>query len=191
MKKIVLILSLILIGNVASCECGCYKQTKCLDLMTSMHDERATLYNVLNLSADQQKCKDVIDKARYNELGKQFQEYEQEKYVLSKMCEHTASKPAIKKQEKVIKNIEKCMKKTGDKYDKEFKTILNSEQRGKLRTIRKMQKKEIKYCQKNKAFYKKDPNLRPFGQKIYEQEQQEKLCPVHKKWHMFGFKHKN
>lgn len=56
--------------------CGCSKQTKCIDLMTSMYNERATLYNVLNLSNDQQKCKDVIDKKRYEELGAQFRQYE-------------------------------------------------------------------------------------------------------------------
>lgn len=204
MKQIVLILSLILIGNFTLAECECLKpecrqiskdfgegknQTKCIDLVTSMYNERAALYNVLNLSSDQQKCKDVIDKKRYEELGKQFQQLEQEKFVLNKMCENKASSQALKKQEKVVNDIKKCMKKTGDKYDKEFKSILNSEQRSKLCSIRIMQKKEIKYCQKNKAFYKKDPNLRPFGEKNYY-DNDEKLCPVHKKWHIFGFKHK-
>lgn len=171
-------------------DCGCAKQTKCLDLMTSMYNERATLYNVLNLSNDQQKCKDIIDKKRYEELSVQFKLYEQEKYVLSKMCEHSgASEDAIKKQKKVIKDIEKCMKKIGKKYDKEFKSILNSEQKSKYNTVRKMEKKEIKYCLKNKAFYKRDPKLRPFGEKMYYGEQNEVLCPVHKKWHLFGRKH--
>lgn len=171
-------------------DCGCSKQTKCLDLMTSMYNERATLYNVLNLSNDQQKCKDVIDKKRYEELGKQFQEYEKEKYVLDKMCNHNASEGAVKKQEKVVKNIEKEMQKIGKKYDNEFKTILNSEQKSKYNTVRKMERKEVKYCMKNKAFYKRDPKLRPFGEKMYYGEQNEVLCPVHNKWHLFGFKHK-
>ena len=168
--------------------CGCSKQTKCIDLMTSMYNERATLYNVLNLSNDQQKCKDVIDKKRYEELGVQFRQYEQEKYVLDNMCKHNASEQAIKKQEKVVKNIEKCMKKIGEKYDKEFKSILNSEQKAKYNSVRKMEKKEIKYCLKNKAFYKRDPKLRPFGEKMYYGEQNNVLCPVHKKWHIFGYK---
>ena len=171
-------------------DCGCSKQTKCIDLMTSMYNERATLYNVLNLSNDQQKCKDVIDKKRYEELGVQFRQYEQEKYVLDNMCKHNASEQAIKKQEKVVKNIEKCMKKIGEKYDKEFKSILNSEQKAKYNSVRKMEKKEIKYCLKNKAFYKRDPKLRPFGEKMYYGEQNNVLCPVHKKWHIFGYKHK-
>ena len=170
--------------------CGCSKQTKCIDLMTSMYNERATLYNVLNLSNNQQKCKDVIDKKRYEELGAQFRQYEQEKYVLDNMCKHNASEQAIKKQEKVVKNIEKCMKKIGEKYDKEFKSILNSEQKAKYNSVRKMKKKEIKYCLKNKAFYKRDPKLRPFGEKMYYGEQNNVLCPVHKKWHLFGYKHK-
>ena len=54
------------------------------------------------------------------------------------------------KDGKVVKNIEKEMQKTSDKYDKEFKTILNSEQKSKYNTIRKMEKKEVKYCMKNK-----------------------------------------
>ena len=186
MKKHVLIISicLILSGNFVFAgettifaenqrpDCGCSKQTKCLDLMTSMYNERATLYNVLNLSNDQQKCKDVIDKKRYEELGEQFKLYEQEKFVLANMCKHNASEEAIKKQEK------------------EFKSILSSEQKAKYNTVRKMEKKEIKYCMKNKAFYKRDPKLRPFGEKMYYGEQNNVLCPVHKKWHIFGFKHK-
>ncbi len=171
--------------------CECNHSTKCLDLMTSMYNERATLYNVLNLSNDQQKCKDVIDQKRYEELGKLFKEYQQEEYVLSKMCEHSgASEFAVKKQEKVIKNIKKEMQKTADKYDKEFKSILSSEQKAKYNTVTKMKRKEIKYCMNDKAFYKRDPKLRPFGQKMYYGEQNNVLCPVHKKWHLFGYKHK-
>jgi hypothetical protein len=194
MKKLFLlsIISLILISPVFAQEnCGCTNQTKCLDLITSMYNERATMYNVLNLSYDQQKCKDVIDKKRYEELGKYFEQYEQEKFVLAKLCEHKASTSAIKKQEKVVNNIENEMKKIGEKYDKEFKSVLNSEQKSKLKSIRKMEKKEIKYCQKNKAFYKRDTNLRPFGENMYYTDTEEVLCPKHNKWHLFGIKHEN
>ena len=189
MKKLLLILSLILIGNISFANCANQiSENKCIDLMTTMYNNRATLYNVLNLSQDQKKCKDVIDAKRYEELDEQFKKFEQEKYVLSKMNEHHVSKQTIQKQKKVVNDIEKCMQKTNKKYDKEFKTVLNSEQKSKLNMIRRMEKKEIKHCQKNKTFYKKDPNLRPFGVKMYEPEK--KLCPVHNKWHLFGFKHK-
>lgn len=186
MKKFILLLIVFITGNFALAEC--MQQTKCIDLMTSMYNERAALYNVLNLSPDQQKCKDVIEKKRYEELAEVFNQYEQEKYVLSKLSNHGASENAVSKQQKVVRDIEKCMKKISQKYDKELKSVLNSEQKSKLNTIRKMERKEIKYCQKNKAFYKKDPKLRPFGEKMFSEE--EKLCPVHKKWHIFGIKHK-
>ena len=107
MKNLVLILTILILGNVTFAECNCQGPAKCLDLLTSMYNERATLYNVLNLSSDQQKCKDVIDKKRYDELGAQYRQLEQEKYVLSSMCEHKASQQAIKKQKNVVKNIEK------------------------------------------------------------------------------------
>ena len=90
-----------------------------------------------------------------------------------------------------IKSFEENNEKTYlIKYDKEFKSILNSEQKGKYNTVRKMEKKEVKYCIKNKAFYKRDPKLRPFGEKMYSGEQNEVLCPKHNKWHLFGYKHK-
>lgn len=189
MKKLLVLLLILISSNIAfsSEDCGCSKQTKCLDLMTSRYNERAALYNVLNLSDDQQKCKDVIDKKRYDELGAEFKKYEQEKFVLDKMTNNGAGEKALKQQQNVVKNIEKCMKKISEKYDKEFRTVLNSQQKSKLKTIRKMEEKSIKNCQKNKAFYKQDPNLRPFG--TYGNPKQT-LCPVHNKWHLFGRKHK-
>lgn len=192
MKNLILISTIVLMFTVnsANAECVCPKQTKCIDLISTMYNERAALYNVLNLSEDQQKCKDVIDMKRHEELSVQLKKYEQEKFVLARLNEHEISCNALKQQEKVVKSIEKCMQDITKKYDKEFKSILNSEQRAKLRTIRKMEKNTVKHCQKNKAFYKQDPNLRPFGVKMYESSES-KLCPVHKKWHTFGFKHKN
>lgn len=170
MKNIFLLLVIVFIScanfAVAKEDCGCSTQTKCLDLMTTMYDERATLYNVLNLSDDQLKCKDVIDKKRYEELGEEFKKYEQEKYVLARLCDHNASKNAIKKQKKIVKDIETCMQKINKKYDNEFKSVLNSEQKVKLRYIRKIEKKAIKQCQSGKKLYKPDPNLKPFGEQF-------------------------
>ena len=53
-----------------------------------------------------------------------------------------------------------------------------------------MQKKELKYCRHNKAFYKRDPKLRPFGEKMYYEDTQKVICPVHNKRHLFGIMHK-
>lgn len=180
MKKLLTILILIIAIQSVQAEtifpearkvdCGCHKQTKCLDLMTSMYNSRAALYNVLNLTDDQIKCKDSIDKNRYQELSVEFQKYEQERFVLANMCKNNASKSALNQQEKVVKDIEKCMKQINTKYDKEFKRVLNSHQKSKLNTIRKMERKELKYCQNNKAFYKQDPNLKPFGERMLKRD---------------------
>lgn len=196
MKKIIILgiclISLNLPVNAESrttyAPCGCETQTKCLDLLTSMYNERETMYNVLNLSADQAKCKDQIDKERYQALDVVFNQMMQERYVLQKLCEGKADKSAIKKQEQIVKNCEKQIKDTADKYDHEFLSILDSEQRAKYKTVRKMAKKEINYCRNNKAFYKRDPKLRPFGQKMYYTDTKSVLCPAHKKWHLFGRK---
>lgn len=168
--------------------CNCYNKSKCLELMSSMYHKRATLYNVLNLSYDQKEALKIIDQKRDEELTQVFCEYEQEKLILANMCKHNATNETIKKQEKIVNRHKKCLKQTTEKYDNELKKILNAEQKSKLNTIRKMEKKEIKFCLKNKAFYNKDKNLKPFGQKDFFEE--ETLCPTHKKWHIFGFKHK-
>lgn len=168
----------------------CSRETKCLDLITAMHDQRPALYNVLNLSSDQQVAKDTIDKKRFEEMGKYREQYEQELFVLSNMQKHGASKAALKKQEKVLKNLEKTLRKAAVKYDREFKSILDSEQKAKYNAVTQMKKKEIRYCRKKKAFYKRDPKLRPFGEKMYYTDTEKVLCPVHEKWHLFGFKHK-
>ena len=191
MKNLILLFTLIILTNPVLAQCPTGENcTKCMDLMTSMYDKRATMFNVLNLSADQQKCKDTMDTHYLQEVGDKFEKYEQEKFVLNNMKKHNASDSALKKQEKVVKNCEKSLENLNKKYEKEFKTILNSDQKSKFNTIVKMQKKEIRYCKKDKAFYKHDKNLRPFGEKMFYKDTEEVLCPVHNKWHMFGFKHK-
>lgn len=173
-----------------NCECpNMENKTKCLDLATSMYNERFTMYNVLNLSSDQAKIKDQLDKERYQALDVVFNQLMQERYVLKKLCENNASESAIKKQQKIIKDCEKCMRETADKYDKEFLDILTVAQKAKFKSIRKMARKEMKYCRNNKAFYERDPQIRPFGQKMYYTDTETRLCPTHKKWHLFGRKH--
>ena len=132
MKKLLFLISLLLIVNPVFAECSSSKDSKCMDLMTSMYNKRATLFNVLNLSYNQQKCKDTMDMNYLKEVGDKFEKYEQEKFVYNNMEKHNASKSALKKQEKVVKNWEKELEKLNTKYEKEFKTILNSEQKTKF-----------------------------------------------------------
>lgn len=190
MKKFLLLISLFIITNsVFAYECQNCKN-KCMDLKTSMYNERATLYNVLNLSDDQQKCKDTIDKSYLKEVGDYFEKYEQEKFILNNMKKHNASTSAINKQEKIVKQSEKNIKNLKKKYDKEFYSILSSEQKTKFKTISKMEEKEESYCKNQKAYIKHDPNVRIFGENMYYGDNKKVVCPVHNKRHFFGKIHK-
>lgn len=168
--------------------CGGCVYADCSDMAMELYTNRAALYNVLNLSSDQIKCKDVIDKKRYDELKMLGEQRRQEKYVLDSLIKGNASSKSVRKQQCIIRNIDKNIVKSGKKYDKEFKCVLNSQQKAKLNSIRKMEHRDLKYCKKHKRLFKQDKNLRPFGTYC---EQQESLCPAHKKWHIFGLKHKN
>ena len=193
MKRVLCLVLFLLIVNPVFAETQkAHKSvSKCLDLETAMYDKRAILYNILNLTPDQQKCKDTMDNNFQKEIGDKYEKYSQEKYVLSNLKKHNASKASVKKQEKVVKNIEKQIKNIQKKYDKEFLSVLTSEQRAKMRNISAMEKFEKWHYTKQKAFYQHDSKLRTFGDKMYyDNETQNVLCPVHNKYHMFGIKHK-
>ena len=189
MKKLLFTIVFLLITCpvFAQCDkCNTCTSPKCMDLKKSMHNERATLYNVLNLSDDQQKCKDTIDKNYNKEVSKYFEKYEQEDFVLNNLKKHNAGKSAIKQQEKLVNKIEKDIKNLRKKYDKEFKSILNSEQKSKFNTISKMENKTESYCKNQKAYTKRDPKYRKFGENMYYGDTKMQVCPVHNKRHLFG-----
>lgn len=132
--------------------------------MDNMYNRRAALYNVLNLSKEQQKSKDEIDK-KYKLLSAQmYEEWKKEQYVLKNMEKYQTGNKTLKSQEKIVQDIEYDMKNLNKKYDNELKTILKKEQLDKLKTIRKIEKKALKHCKKDKALYKHDENVRIFGQ---------------------------
>lgn len=160
MKKLFAILVLILVSNNAYSAC---ETTKCTDIMSKMYDSRATIANVLNLTDDQKKCKETIDEKFQKDSAAKFDKYEQEKYVYNNMKKHSASDSALAKQQKVIDDAKKEILQLNDNYDKEFKSILNSYQKSKLKTIRKMEKKMLNLCKSQKPLYEQDENLKPFG----------------------------
>lgn len=158
----------------------------CSDLVERMLNDRAATYNVLNLTPQQRKCKNEIEKCRYEELDKKINILEQEMYVLKKLqCNPETNATAIKKQEKIIKDLKKDIDKTTRKYDKKFKALLSGEQKAKYNLIQKMKRKDIKRCEKNKPLFKPDPHLQPFG---VPYQYDEDVCPKHGIKHLFGRK---
>ena len=165
---------------------SCSIHQKCKQLVQRMYEDRAATYNVLNLTPQQKKCKDDIEKRRYLEIDAKINVLEQELYVLEKLqCNPEVNKSAIKEQNKIIKNIKKDIDKIMTKYDKEFKCMLSGQQKSKYNLIQKMKRNDIKRCEKNKSLFKQDENLQPFGVPyVYD----DNICPKHGKKHLFGRK---
>lgn len=152
---------------VGNASCNENDVLPCKDVFTRMYNERATMYNVLGLSPDQAKIKDEIEKRHYVEVDAKVNQLAQEKYVLLKLSQNNASDKAVNKQKCVVNNIKNEIEKMSHKYDHEFKSILSAEQKAKYNAVKKMEYREIKNCQKNQKYYKQDPHLRPFGEKMY------------------------
>lgn len=169
--------------NVPSCNQELYSKGKCSDLVERIMNNRAATYNVLNLTPQQRKHMEEMEKCRFEELDKKINILEQEIYVLKKLkCNPEANETAIKQQEKIIKNMKKDIDKAARKYDKEFKSMLSGEQKAKYNFIQRMKKKDVKRCSKKKPIYKQDPHLQQFGQPYYYDEDD---CPKHGIKHWF------
>lgn len=160
-----------------------FEKSKCSDLVERIMNNRPATYNVLNLTPQQRKYMENIEKCRFEELDKKINVLEQEIYVLKKLqCNPQANASAIKQQEKVIKNTKKEIDKIAKKYDKEFKAMLSGEQKAKYNFIQRMKKKDIKRCSKKKPLYKQDPHFQEFGKPyLYDED----VCPKHGIKHWF------
>ncbi|MCI1274294.1 MAG: hypothetical protein LKG27_07685 [Clostridiaceae bacterium] len=172
MKKIVLYLILTLLVMPSVCakqiesrtNAKTCTQPEMSEVFRMEHAQRAVTYNVLNLTDSQIQTKNKIDQTRYNALQPQFDQLDQELFVLRKLEAGNASKQAIKKQKKVVKNLQKNIEKTDAKYDKEFKNSLSREQRSKYKDVRRLENRDLK----RKMHETKDPyydkNMRVFGE---------------------------
>ena len=72
----------------------------------------------------------------------------------------------INAQEKTINSLKKDINDLIAQENKEFKKILDRDQRAKLRMIQKLQRKAIKECAKKKDYYKKNPKMRQFAPQL-------------------------
>ena len=163
MKKFIFIVFGLLISVSAQAQ-NIY-ENKCTDLMTNLKDNRAVLFNVLNLSKEQQGYKDKIDKNYEALFAQAYENYNREKFILENLKKHNASNNALRKQQRIVKNTEDKIFELCNKSDKEYKSILNNYQYSKLKSIKQSERSALKYCRRVKAFYKTDENFRPFGMK--------------------------
>ena len=143
-------------------------------LIEKIKIERNSIYNSLNLTPDQIKKKDEIEQKRYDELQPKLRQL----CLDRKNLKNTETKKSDDKTLKIAQNklrqtrIE--IKKISNKYDHEFKKILNSEQTAKYNMIVKLKRADLKALEHKQ----KETALKPFGQAItqaeYTQKQKEK-----------------
>ncbi len=77
-----------------------------------------------------------------------------------------SSEYEIYKQKRVINNIKKEISGIFSKENKEFKKILNSQQRAKYSMIVKLEKDDYKKASHKKDYYKSNSGLKSFGNPI-------------------------
>lgn len=125
--------------------------------------ERLAISNALALTEEQTKCKIEITKKYSAELNCKLKEFYETNCKLKALNASKASKEAIAEQEENLKRIKNEISDIVSNENKEFKKILDHQQRSKLRMIQKLERKAVKSCKNQKDYYKSNPKMRPFG----------------------------
>lgn len=153
-------------------------------LMDRIKKQRDTIYNALNLTQEQVKCKNEIEKKRYIELEPALQKLCVQIKQLKDLKARCADRTTICRQEKELNCTRKEIQQISAKYDRELMKILTQDQRSKYSMIRKLKRSDLKKLRKIQEKGRKPSDLRPFGEKVlqpeYKQEQHDKHCIWHK-----------
>lgn len=181
MKKVLLILFVLCFftstGVYAQCTCkpACNCKTGgCQKLMDDdlrfyknfadqVRKERSAVSNALQLTEEQAKCRVELIRENSVVLEEKFRKLYDENLKLKALKAENASKEVIREQEKNINCVKKEINAVVDKENKDFKKILDRQQRSKLSMIQKLQRKSIKAARHPKNYYKSNPKMRPFA----------------------------
>lgn len=125
--------------------------------------ERCAVSNALQLTEEQTKCRIQIVKENSQLFEEKFRKLYQENIKLKALKFENASAEAIKLQEKNVNCIKKEINDIVEKENKDFKKILDHDQRSKLNMIQKLQRKSAKSCKNPKDYYKSNPKMRRFA----------------------------
>ena len=158
-------------------------------LVEKIKMQRDTIYNALNLTPSQIKCKNEIESKRYLELTPELKNL----CIYNKQLKDANEKndrAAVEKLEKQLKCVRKNIQKISEKYDKEFMKVLDSQQRSKYKMIRKLKRDDLKKTQKIKKNGAKPSDVKPFGCKRSQAEYSEYMKLKNSFWNKFK-KNKN
>lgn len=157
--------SIIIQSSYTSCSTTNKNSMQYANYINKIKKERATISNALQLSEEQSKKRmDLIlntNKCLNEKLSSLYSEN-----LKLRILQSSKNTEETKKQEQCIKNIEKEINDIISDENKEFKKILNHEQRSKLRMIQKLQRKAEKDAKHKKDYYKSNPKMRQFAPHI-------------------------
>lgn len=140
--------------------------TFCKNYTDQIKKERAAISNALQLSDEQSKRRYELTKKTNKELDEKLYNLNQELLKLNVLKSNSNDSDAIKVQQKNVDTLKKDINSLVEKENKEFKKILDHEQRSKLRLIQKLQRKEVKSSKHKKDYYKHNPKMRKFAPHI-------------------------
>ena len=135
--------------------------TKYKKYIKHIQQDRATVYNALNLSDEQiQKREDLMNEN--NPVYEQkFDCLMKESFKLQAIENAGATDKEINAQKKVISSIKKSIERTLSKENKAFRKCLNGQQKAKYSMIKKLERQDYKKDLKQKDYYKSNPQMRP------------------------------
>lgn len=149
--------------NLMDCPQQSIKYT---EFIKKVQNERAVVYNALNLTDEQIKVREELFQKNNPCYEKKFEELIKESYKLKALKCANASECDILKQKKVVKGLKKGINNLSRKEDREFRKILSHDQRAKYSMIKKLERKEYKAAAHQKDYYKSNPRLPHFGNPV-------------------------
>ncbi len=178
-KNLFIILSCLLLTTTSAvAKCNCAPACNCVskkvvnddlkfykNYAESVKKERATVVNALQLTDEQVQKRNELMCENTILLENNYKKLYQETLKLNNLKAQKANLKEISAQEKNVTCIKKEINTIVKNENKQFKKILDRQQRSKLRMIQKLQCKSIKDLDNKKDYYKSNPKMRPFGQK--------------------------
>lgn len=135
------------------------------ELRDEVRKERLAISNALQLTDQQAETRDKLVKQNSQILEEKFYNFHLENRDLILLKKENASKQVIQEQEQKIETLKSEIDKIVAQENKEYKKLLNRDQRAKLRMIRKLQRKSYSANKHQKDYKKLNPKMREFAPK--------------------------
>lgn len=131
-----------------------------------LQQDRAVVYNALNLTDDQIKLREDLIKEYSPYYDQKLDELLKESFRVQALECADADRSEINCHKKNIKNIKKDIERCIKQENKTFTKSLTSLQRSKYKLIKKLEKNDFDEEARRKDYYKSNPQMVPFGNPV-------------------------